>query len=116
MDTHEHLALEHQVQFSFWGAEELGLVGSFAWLQESAASGELGAVDASMNFDMLASPNGVAFLYDGDGSAGPSQWDHPQGVPSGSDILEGVLLERLGESAHRPVALGVPSDSYGFVS
>ena len=110
------LDLEHQVQFSFWGAEELGLVGSFAWLEESAASGELGAVDAALNFDMLASPNGVAFLYDGDGSAEPSQWDHPQGVPSGSDVLEAALLQALGESASRPVALGVPSDSYGFVS
>jgi Zn-dependent M28 family amino/carboxypeptidase len=110
------MELEHQVQFSFWGAEELGLVGSFAWLGDAAASGELGTVDASMNFDMLASPNGVAFLYDGDGSAAASQWDHPAGVPSGSDILESVLLEHLGESANRPVALGVPSDSYGFVS
>lgn len=110
------MSLEHQVQFSFWGAEELGLVGSFAWLEEAAATGELGGVDAAMNYDMLASPNGVAFLYDGDGSAAPSQWDHPQGVPSGSDVLEGVLLEALGESANRPVALGVPSDSYGFVA
>ena len=110
------LELERQVQFSFWGAEELGLVGSFSWLADEAASGELGAVDAALNFDMLASPNGVAFLYDGDGSAQPSQWDHYEGVPSGSDILEGVLLEHLGESPTQPVALGVPSDSYGFVS
>lgn len=110
------LPLEHQVQFSFWGAEELGLIGSFDWLQQAQASGELGQVDASFNFDMLASPNGVAFLYDGDGSAAASQWDHPNGVPSGSDVLEGVLLERMGSLANRPVALGVPSDSYGFVS
>ncbi|MFT5586874.1 MAG: Zn-dependent M28 family amino/carboxypeptidase [Cognaticolwellia sp.] len=111
-----NLELEHQVQFSFWGAEEVGLVGSFAWLGDAAERDELGAVDASMNFDMLASPNGVAFLYDGDGSAAASKWDHPAGVPSGSDVLESVLLEHLGESANRPVALGVPSDSYGFVS
>jgi Zn-dependent M28 family amino/carboxypeptidase len=110
------LDLEHQVQFSFWGAEERGLIGSFAWLGDAAARDELGAVDASLNFDMLASPNGVAFLYDGDGSASASQWDHPAGVPSGSDVLESVLLEYLGDSASRPVALGVPSDSYGFVS
>ncbi len=111
-----NLPLEHQVQFSFWGAEELGLIGSFDWLQQAQASGELGQVDASFNFDMLASPNGVAFLYDGDGSASASQWDHPNGVPSGSDVLEGVLLERMGALDNRPVALGVPSDSYGFVA
>lgn len=112
------LPLEHQVQFSFWGAEEHGLIGSLAWLDRVAqeAPGELQAVDAAFNFDMLGSDNGVVFLYDGDGSAGQAQYPHPSGNPAGSDALEALLDERLGDTPTVAVGLGVPSDSYGFAA
>ena len=65
-----------KVRFAFWGAEELGLLGSSTTstaLTRRAARQDL----ANLNFDMLGSPNFVRFVYDGDGSdtgpAGPAR-------------------------------------------
>lgn len=57
-----------RVRFALWGSEELGLLGSIAHvsaLDEPARDG----IVANLNFDMVASPNGSAMVYDGDGSA-----------------------------------------------
>ena len=40
-----------------------------------------------LNFDMIASPNSVPFVYDGDGSA-----SDPAG-PNGSSVVEDVFLK-----------------------
>lgn len=50
------------VRFAFWGAEELGLLGSSHYV-ESLSPAELGAIDAYLNFDMVASPNAAPFAY-----------------------------------------------------
>jgi Zn-dependent M28 family amino/carboxypeptidase len=77
----EDKAPRNPVRFAFWGAEEAGLVGSTRYVQ--ALTEEEGArIGLNLNFDMLASPNFVRFVYDGDGSA--------FGIagPPGSDDIE----------------------------
>ena len=60
------VAPRNRIRFAFWGAEEAGLVGSIAYVQDLVASGEIKKIEANLNFDMLASPNFVRFVYDGD--------------------------------------------------
>ncbi|MDN5893691.1 MAG: M28 family metallopeptidase [Nocardioides sp.] len=56
------------VRFAFWGAEELGLLGSTHYV-ESLSSDEASQISAYANFDMLGSPNPGYFVYDDDPSA-----------------------------------------------
>jgi Zn-dependent M28 family amino/carboxypeptidase len=97
------------LRFAFWGAEELGLVGSAAYVR-SLSTRERGQLLAVLNFDMVGSPNYGRFVYDGDKA------------PPGSARIEGlfrahfaarrqsveeVLLE--GSSDHAPFArAGLP--------
>ena len=73
-----------QVRFAFWGAEELGLLGSENYVA-TASDVDLAKISANLNFDMLASPNYVRFVYDGDASADPSA----TAGPLGSSQIEG---------------------------
>ncbi len=50
------------VRFAFWGAEELGLLGSSHYV-EGLSPAELEDIDAYLNFDMVASPNAAPFAY-----------------------------------------------------
>jgi len=61
--------LAHPVRFAFWGAEELGLLGSQAYV-DSLPEAELDRIGAYLNFDMLGSPNFATFVYDGDNTLG----------------------------------------------
>lgn len=58
------------VRFSWWGAEELGLLGSEHYVADLAANDPeaLDAIELYLNFDMVGSPNYVRFVYDGDNS------------------------------------------------
>ena len=53
------------LRFAFWGAEELGLVGSSAYVQRLSAR-QREQLLAVLNFDMVGSPNFVRLIYDGD--------------------------------------------------
>ncbi len=57
-----------KVRFAFWGAEEIGLVGSTSYV-EGLSEDEVEEIGTYLNFDMLGSPNFVRFVYDG--SSGP---------------------------------------------
>jgi hypothetical protein len=59
--------VRHAVRFGFWGAEELGIVGSRKYL-ESLDVEELKNIALYLNFDMIGSPNPGYFTYDGDQS------------------------------------------------
>jgi Peptidase family M28/PA domain len=52
------------LRFAFWGAEELGLVGSTAYVQSLSAR-ERQQLHAVLNFDMVGSKNFGRFVYDG---------------------------------------------------
>jgi Zn-dependent M28 family amino/carboxypeptidase len=101
---------ESKLRFAFWGAEELGLLGS-TYYAEGLSEGEAQDIEAYLNFDMLGSPNGVRFVYDDSGN------------PAGSDRVEEAFLDYfasrdleaepddtlVGRSDHGPFAdRGVP--------
>jgi carboxypeptidase Q len=60
--------VNNAVRFGFWAAEEEGLLGSTYYV-EHLPPAELASVRAYLNFDMVASPNFIYGIYDGDGSA-----------------------------------------------
>lgn len=68
----------HAVRFAFWGAEEDGLIGSTRYV-ESLDDQQRRALALYLNFDMLGSPNGGFFVYDGDDSARDGAGPGPTG-------------------------------------
>ncbi len=57
-----------RVRLAFWGAEELGLIGSRRYVR-SLDAGERERIAAYLNFDMVGSPNAVSAVYS-NGDAG----------------------------------------------
>ncbi len=76
---------KNRVRFAFWGAEEFNLLGSEHYVA-SLSDDALDRIALNLNFDMLASPNFVRFVYDGDGSATPD--DTTDAGPAGSAQIE----------------------------
>jgi Zn-dependent M28 family amino/carboxypeptidase len=86
--------IQNAVRFAFWGAEELGLVGSqkyIASLDENA----LKDIALYLNFDMLASPNPGYFTYDGDQSMPAPPGGGAPRIPEGSAGIERTLVAYL---------------------
>lgn len=80
-------SIKNAVRFAFWSAEEFGLLGSNHYLRTlngtiSGGPAEVNKIRAYLNFDMIASPNYVLGIYDGDGSG------FNFSGPAGSDIIE----------------------------
>jgi Zn-dependent M28 family amino/carboxypeptidase len=109
------LTPKNRLRFAFWGAEEAGLVGSTAYVNEQVANGGIGDIEANLNFDMVGSPNFVRFVYDGDlsNSAPP-----PGGAPNGSGQIEGVFARYFSSQglAHAPTAFDGRSDYGPFIA
>jgi Zn-dependent M28 family amino/carboxypeptidase len=84
-----NLSLRNKVRFAFWGAEELGLLGSDHYVSQLPEA-ERERIELNLNFDMLGSPNFVRFVYDGDGSLTPDVTD--DAGPAGSDAIEDVFV------------------------
>jgi Zn-dependent M28 family amino/carboxypeptidase len=64
------LELTNAVRFLFFSAEEFGLLGSNYYVRTiNQTEGEIVKIRGYLNFDMIASPNYVIGVYDGDGSA-----------------------------------------------
>ncbi|MFA1541760.1 M20/M25/M40 family metallo-hydrolase [Actinomadura monticuli] len=70
--------VRNKVRFAFWGAEEEGLLGSQYYV-DNLPQAERDKVALMLDFDMLASPNYVNFVYDGDDSAGENNVEPPAG-------------------------------------
>jgi Zn-dependent M28 family amino/carboxypeptidase len=81
------------VHFSWWGAEEAGLVGSTIYVDDLAVNDprELARIKAYLNFDMVGSPNFARFVYDGNQSTFPEDFVP---IPPGSDEIE-ALFEKF---------------------
>jgi len=60
--------INNAVTFGFWAGEEEGLLGSTYYVENLPAD-EAAKIRAYLNFDMIASPNYINAIYDGDGSA-----------------------------------------------
>ncbi|MCC3652363.1 M28 family metallopeptidase [Streptomyces sp. S07_1.15] len=56
---------DRHLRFGWWGAEELGLVGSNYYVR-NLTSTQRSAIGGYLNFDMIASPNPGYFVYDDD--------------------------------------------------
>ncbi|MGH3977947.1 MAG: M28 family peptidase, partial [Pseudonocardiaceae bacterium] len=56
--------VNNAVRFSWWGAEELGLLGSTAYVSGLPFEQQLD-IALYLNFDMVGSPNAAYFAYDG---------------------------------------------------
>jgi Zn-dependent M28 family amino/carboxypeptidase len=82
----------NKVRFAWWGAEEFNLLGSTAYVN-SLSDEDLADIEANLNFDMLASPNYVRFIYDGDNSAFPPSGTTVLEGPDGSGLIEDVFSQ-----------------------
>ena len=86
--------VDHTVRFGFWGAEEVGLVGSTEYVN-SLSSEDLDSIQGYLNFDMIGSENYVVGTLDSDGSDVPLPPD--VNVPEGSAELEAIFTDFFDE-------------------
>ena len=92
--------IHNAVRFGFWGAEELGLIGSRKYV-ESLDVDALKSIALYLNFDMLASPNPGYLTYDGDQSLPADQRGNPV-VPEGSAGIEREFAAYLNSAGKTP--------------
>ncbi|MFW5470147.1 M28 family metallopeptidase [Knoellia sp. CPCC 206435] len=83
---------KNTVRFAWWGAEELGLLGSEHYVADLVENDPEGLADIALylNFDMVGSPNYVRFVYDGDNSRFPVGANAALG-PQGSGSIEDLF-------------------------
>jgi Zn-dependent M28 family amino/carboxypeptidase len=83
--------LENQVRFAWWGAEEVGLLGSSNYVYDLVDNNpdELDQIATYLNFDMVGSPNYVISVYDANESTYPA----PVEVPEGSVATEAAFTD-----------------------
>jgi Zn-dependent M28 family amino/carboxypeptidase len=86
----------NRVRFAFWGAEEIGLLGSKYYVNHLSPQ-QLDAIEMNLNFDHIASTNYVRFVYDGDNPQNPS--------PPGSAEIEKVFTDYY-------AAVGLPTKPF----
>ncbi|MTE20485.1 M28 family peptidase [Streptomyces sp. TRM43335] len=74
---------DKHLRFAWWGAEELGLVGSRFYVN-SLSSAQRADIDGYLNFDMVGSPNAGYFVYDDDPviEAVLKDWFTARGIPT----------------------------------
>jgi Zn-dependent M28 family amino/carboxypeptidase len=77
---------ENTLRFAWWGAEEAGLVGSTAYVNDLSEA-ERDRIALYLNFDMVGSPNYVLMVYDAD----ESTFEAPVAIPPGSTAIEDIF-------------------------
>jgi Zn-dependent M28 family amino/carboxypeptidase len=70
--------VNNAVRFSWWSAEELGLIGSTYYVDNLTFEEQLD-IALYLNFDMIGSPNAGYFVFDGDDSDGVGAGPGPFG-------------------------------------
>ncbi|WP_131739006.1 M20/M25/M40 family metallo-hydrolase [Actinomadura roseirufa] len=105
--------VRNQVRFAFWGAEEEGLLGSQYYV-DKLPQAERDKVALMLDFDMLASPNYVRFVYDGDNSSGGNNVE----PPAGSGAIEKAFTDFFGSRglATDPTSFDGRSDYNAFIT
>ncbi len=76
------LPTKNKLRFAWWGAEELALVESTAYVAGLSPSA-LSKIGVYLNFDMIASPNYAFKINDGDDSDATGA---PAGPPGSAEI------------------------------
>ncbi|HEX2131308.1 MAG TPA: M28 family metallopeptidase [Actinophytocola sp.] len=99
----QDLAPAKHLRFAWWGAEEIGLVGSTYYV-ESLPADELAAISGYLNFDMIGSPNAGYFVYSSSGQ------------PEGSSAFERMLNDHYAAAGvpTEPILIGGRSDHAAF--
>ncbi|WP_226343939.1 M28 family peptidase [Agilicoccus flavus] len=84
----------NKVRFAWWGAEELGLLGSQHYVNDLKTKNPaaLKKIATYLNFDMVGSPNHIIGVYDAD----QSTYKAPVAVPAGSTATEDVFTDYFG--------------------
>lgn len=102
--------VRNRVRFAWWGAEELGLLGSEYYVA-TLPDDDLEDIVANLNFDMIGSPNYVRFVYDGDGS------ETPEAGPEGSAFIEWLYRDYFMDAglSSAPTAFSGRSDYRAFI-
>ncbi|KUM74126.1 M28 family metallopeptidase [Streptomyces curacoi] len=92
------------LRFAWWGAEELGLVGSRYYVNNLSAANRA-KIRGYLNFDMIGSPNPGYFVYDDDPAIEKTFKDYYAGLGVPTEIE----TEGDGRSDHAPFkSAGVP--------
>ncbi|MGC9379544.1 M28 family metallopeptidase [Streptomyces sp. MH13] len=98
-----HQPAKH-LRFAWWGAEELGLVGSRHYVNSLGSAGRA-KISGYLNFDMIGSPNPGYFVYDDDPTIEKTFKDYFTGLGISTEIE----TEGDGRSDHAPFkSAGVP--------
>ena len=108
----------NKLRFAWWGAEESGLVGSTYYVN-NLSSEEQARIALYLNFDMIASPNHVFFILDGDDSDAVGAGPGPAGSAEIEKVFQGYYAQRgipfkgsdfSGRSDYGPfIAAGIPA-------
>ena len=105
----------NKVRYAWWSGEELGLLGSAHLVNTMVDSDPqtIQQIAAYLNVDMVASPNGVIGVYDGDGSDFPDET-----LPAGSGEVEQLFTGRFDSLAQPwvPIEMGGSSDHASFIN
>ncbi|MFD6935576.1 M28 family metallopeptidase [Streptomyces goshikiensis] len=80
----------NKVRFAWWSAEERGLLGSEHYVAQLSAR-QKKDIALYLNFDMIASPNPVQFVYDGDDSDKTGEGAGPAGSAQIEALINGFL-------------------------
>ncbi|WP_433335415.1 M28 family metallopeptidase [Spirillospora sp. CA-294931] len=121
LETAVHLGklpVKNKLRFAWWGAEELGLLGSEHYVG-NLSEADRAKVALYLNYDMVASPNFAYMIYDGDDSDATGA---PAGPPGSDEIektferyydalkLPHIGTDFSGRSDYGPfIAVGIPS-------
>ncbi|HWU05253.1 MAG TPA: M28 family peptidase [Streptomyces sp.] len=98
------LAPDKHLRFAWWGAEELGIVGSKYYVNSLGTAGR-SKIAGYLNFDMIGSPNAGYFVYDDDPVIEQTFKDYFAGLSVPTEIE----TEGDGRSDHAPFkSAGVP--------
>lgn len=98
------LTPDKHLRFAWWGAEELGLIGSKYYVNNLGAT-ERAKLDGYLNFDMIGSPNAGYFVYDDD----PVIEQTFKSYFAGLSVPTEIETEGDGRSDHAPFkSAGVP--------
>ena len=97
----------NRLRFTWWGAEEFGLIGSRHYVERLSAV-ERRRHALYLNLDMVGSPNYALLVYDGDGARAPA------GSAAIERALRGYFTAR--RIPHRQTALGDRSDHAPFAA
>ncbi|MFD3656249.1 M28 family metallopeptidase [Streptomyces sp. NPDC058620] len=113
-----HRAPANKVRFAWWSAEENGLLGSEAYVA-ALTEKQREQIALYLNFDMIASPNGGQFVFDGNNSDGVGAGAGPEGSAQLerdiNDFLDGKGTAHegtdfTGRSDYGPfIEVGIPS-------